>query len=349
MSRFLHFLTYNNAVPIALSIVLLSAGAAFAASEEVQQAVYNSTDAVVAVDNTYLTGKNLDAFTPRAEITAVTEDAETYYVSYTLTTIDVVDAVWQDVVLSKQMEVSKALLGEYTDLGVYVTEQLKQVVARQMDYLREVQAIEQRQVSQKVVATTYGGLVGKFLDDSTETLPGSVPVVVAPQNPTEGQVAGAFTDVPSGGGTSPSDAGAPQLQVLGNNPARLPLKSSYVDLGVLATHSSGREFSIHMFVNDNPVTSVNIDTTVVGTTTIRYESTDDTGRTGRAERVVVVFDPNPVVIPEPEPIVETASEPTVAESEPIPSPTPPESSPETPLDPPPTDPVGESAPTEQVE
>ncbi len=298
MGRFLHFLTYNNAVPVALSAMLLSAGAAFAASEDVQQAVYNSESQIVAVDNTYLTNKDLDAFTPRAEITAVTEDADNYYVSYTLSTIDVVDAVWQDVVLSRQIEVSKAALGEYVDLGVYVTEQLKQVVARQVEYLKEVQSIEQKQVSQKTIATTYGGLVGKFLDDSTETLPGYVPVVVAPE-PTEGQVAGAFTDTPSGA-VSRSDSGAPQLQVLGNNPARLPLKSSYVDLGVLATHSSGLEFSIYMFVNDNPVTSVNIDTTVVGTTTIRYESTDDAGHTGRAERVVIVFDPNPVVVVEPD-------------------------------------------------
>lgn len=357
MGRFLHFLTYNNAVPIALSLMLLSAGAAFAASEDVQQAVYSSNEQVIAVDNTYLANKNLDTFTPRAEITAVTEDNDTYYISYTLTTIDVIDAVWQDVVQSKQMEVSKAALGMYTDLGVYVTEQLKQIIAKQIAYLKEVQEIERKQISQKVVATTYGGLVGKFLDDSMETLPGYVPIVVAPpatELPSEGQVAGVSTDVPSTPATASagvaSDSGGPTLQVLGNNPARIPLKSSYVDLGVLATHSSGREFSIHMFVNNMPVTSVNIDTTIVGTTTIRYESTDDEGRTGRAERLVVVFDPNPVVVPiEPEVTVEVPSEPSLIvdlENPPIDQTTP---DPATPPAAPQTEPATGSEPAGQVE
>lgn len=64
-----------------------------------------------------------------------------------------------------------------------------------------------------------------------------------------------------------------------------------------ATHSSGLEFTINTFVNDKPVSSVNIDTTVVGTSTIRYESTDADGRTGRAERLVVVFDPYAPIAP----------------------------------------------------
>lgn len=322
MQRLLHFLSYHNAVPIALSILLLSAGAAFAASEEVQQAVYNSEEHTVAVDNTFLVNLDLNSYSPRAEITAVTEDAESYYVSYVLSTIDVVDGVWRDVNLSQEMGVAKAVLGDSVDLGVYVTAQLNELIGRQIEYLREVQAIERNAVSQKVVTTTYSGLVGKFLDSRTETLPGYTPVVVVEAEAPVGQVAGVSTAVsssrPAAAGAAPSvssDAGAPQLQVLGNNPARIPLKSAYADLGVYATHSSGIEFGIKTFVNDREVASVIIDTTVVGTSTVRYESTDADGRTGRAERLVVVFDPYAPAAPaeESEPVVQSTSTAMVSE------------------------------------
>lgn len=202
MGRLLHFLSYHNAVPIALSILLLSAGAAFAASEEVQQAVYDHQETVVSIDNTFLVNLNLGSYSPRAQITAVTEDTENYYISYVLSTVDVVDGVWRDVDRSEEMTVAKAVLGSNLDLGVYVTAQLNELIERQVAYLKEVQAIERNQVSQKVVTTTYSGLVGKFLDAQTETLPGYTPVVVADTAVSEGQVAGVSTAVPSAGGTA---------------------------------------------------------------------------------------------------------------------------------------------------
>ena len=74
------------------------------------------------------------------------------------------------------MTVAKgAIVGR--DLGLYVTEQLKQVIDHEIAYLTEVQDIERKQVSQKVVAVAYSGLVGAFLDDRTEVLPGYTPVV----------------------------------------------------------------------------------------------------------------------------------------------------------------------------
>ena len=66
MQRFLHFLSYNNAVPIAVSVVILGAGGAFAATDP--QAIYSAQQRVVAVDNTYIANKDLSSFTPRVEI-----------------------------------------------------------------------------------------------------------------------------------------------------------------------------------------------------------------------------------------------------------------------------------------
>ena len=174
----LKFLQYNNAVPIALSIALLGAGSAFAATNP--KTIYDTKQAVLSVDNTYLAGKDLSTYTPRAQILSVTEDSDYYYVPYTVSTIDIKDYVWQDLTRQETMKVSKRDLGPYRDLGVFVTQQLHQIVQREYGRLVEAQTTAKQNLSQKMVATAYGGIVGKFLDPSTETLPGYTPVVVAP-------------------------------------------------------------------------------------------------------------------------------------------------------------------------
>src|SRR3989344_4510311 len=157
MSRLLHFLRYDNAVPIALGILFLGATGVFAATDP--EAIYSAQEHVLSVDNTYLARKDLAAWTPRAEITGVTEDAENYYVAYRFTTIDNHDYVWQDVVKDETMTVSKADLGQYRDLGIYVTEQLRQKIGREFERLRETQAREKKNVTEKMVATAYSGLI----------------------------------------------------------------------------------------------------------------------------------------------------------------------------------------------
>src|SRR3989344_4230221 len=190
MQKFSHFLQYHNAIPIALGVLFLGAGATFAATNP--QAIYSEQQKVVSVDNTNIVGKDLSSYMPQVQITAVTEDADTYYVSYSFLTIDVQDAVWRDVVKNNTMSVAKSALGKYGDLGLYVTGQLNQNISHETDRLKEVQEIERRHVSQKTIATAYGGLIGKILDDKTETLPGYTPVVVAPApEPEPGQLAAA--------------------------------------------------------------------------------------------------------------------------------------------------------------
>lgn len=293
----LHFLQYHNAVPIAIGIVVLGAGGVFAATNP--EAIYSAEEAVVAVDNTYIAGKDLSGWSPHVRIAEVTEDAENYYVAYTFSTIALQDYVWQDVQLAETMTVSKADLGPYRDLGVYVMGQLKQAIAREIAYLKEVQEIERKSVTQKTVAVSYGGLVGGILDDKTEVLPGYTPVVEGPPPAAQGSFSGASTNADTGSsgaraggsGASPAPSGTIAVQVLGKNPARIPVGSRYADLGAFAQSSSGESLLLDVFLDGIHMSAVSIDTSKPGTYAIRYETHDSAGNTGSASRTVIVYDP----------------------------------------------------------
>ena len=296
--RFLNFLQYHNAVPIAISFVLLGAGGAFAATDP--GAIYSSQQQVVSIDNTYIVNKDLSTYSPRVQITGVTEDSDNYYVAYNLSTIDLKNGVWQDVVKSNVMNVSKADLGPYRDLGIYVTGQLAQITERELDYLKQVQGIEQKNVTNKVVATQYGGLVGKFLDTSTEEIPGYVPVVQPPPPPpdTNQTAAAAAGTTAAGTGTSSGDnsstsSGNPSLrmQILGNNPAQIPLRAAYIDLGAVVSDDANDNMGIDTFLNGTAVSQIQIDTSTTSVSTVTYKATDKNGNTVSADRKVYVYDP----------------------------------------------------------
>ncbi len=304
MSKLFHFLRYDNSVPIVLGLIFLGAGGAFAATNP--DAILSTQVKVLSVDNTYIASKDLSNWTPKAEITGVTEDSENYYIAYRFTTIDNKDYVWKDVVNEETMTVSKADLGQYRDLGVYVTEQLKQKIDRELARLKETQEIEKRQISQKMVATAYGGIVGKFLDDKTETLPGYTPVVTPPSSPEavytptvavhpEGET-DTGTSTPATVAT-PAPANGPSIQILGENPARVVKNNIYVDLGAVASNSTNQNITVLVFLDGKKVDRVEIETSVLGSHTVMYQAADSTG-TSTATRAVEVYDPSqPVGIP----------------------------------------------------
>lgn len=292
MRNFFNFLQYHNAVPIALGILILGGGGAFAATDP--QAIYSQTQKIVSVDNSYLVNKDLGAYSPQVRINTVTEDADNYYVDYTLKTIDVQTYAWQDVVKEETMTVSKIDLGQYRDLGVYVTQQLRQIVDREKQRLAETQDIEKRKVTPAVVATIYGGLVGQFLDDTTETLPGYTPVVTAPSQ----SIAGSFSgpaEAAAAAGASEGSTGAAGgsgvqvgLQVLGNNPAHIALGDSYVDLGVALIDPLQTNVGVHTFLDGVETVSPSIDTSTTTSYTIEYRVTDLLGNSILARRIVLV-------------------------------------------------------------
>jgi hypothetical protein len=285
MQGFLRFLTYNNAVPIALAILVLGAGSTFAAVDP--DAIYSSDQQVVSVDNSYIVNKDLASYSPQARITSVTEDGDNYYVAYQFYTIDLEDGAWRDVVKNRTMSVSKSFLGEYRDLGLYVTEQLKQNVDAELARLRATQDIEKKNVTQKIVATTYGGLIGKMLDTATETLPGYVPVVAPPRPASDSQTASAGA---SSGSASGSQGTAAQigLQLLGNNPAVIPLRTSYSDLGAVLIDPLHQNVGIHVFQNGVEVSAPTVDTSTTSVAAIEYRATDHNGTTVMVRRIVLI-------------------------------------------------------------
>lgn len=313
MQRLLHFLSYHNAIPIAISVLFVGGSATFAATNP--EVIYQEEESVVSIDNTYIANKDLSAYTPRVEIVGVTEDADNYYIAYRFNTVDIVDSVWQDVIEDKTLQVAKAVLGEYGDLGLYATEQLKQVVDRELAYLREVQEFERKAVTQKVVATAYSGLVGKLLDDTTETIPGYVPVVTPP--PIVMEVASgegpASSGEVAGVSTTASGPGSPIIQLLGPNPHEIPLNSNYADLGVVVTDDSGYIPTVKRFVDGKEILTdlLTVDTSELREWHIRYEATDNDGNVSAAERVVKVVDPfAPVPQPEAATTTPDATSPT---------------------------------------
>jgi len=290
MKSLINFLRYDNAVPILLGIVFLGAGSAFAASNP--EAIFSTTEQVFSIDNTYLVNKDFLTYSPSVEIRAVTEDANTYYVSYIFNTIALEGSQWQDVAREEEMEVSKTDLGSYRDLGVYVTEQLKQKVSREIALLRDTQEIERKQVTEKVVVTAYSGLVGAFISDSTETLPGYSPVVVV-QNGTENGLSEGTAGHSSSNTQSrqASSSSAPHIQIFGNNPARIPVGTRYADLGALVSDDKDTNLWLMLLLDGYPVEAVSIDTSLVSTRTVSYSATDGDGNTTVVERIVEVYDP----------------------------------------------------------
>ena len=179
MRTFARFLTYNNIVPIALSFVLLGAGSTYAATNP--EVILDKEQKVISIDNTYISDVNFKKYSPSVEILQVTEDDDTYYIEYRFSTISLVDYVWQDVVTDEVLEVKKARLGKYRDLGLFVTEQLNEKIEAEEKRLAETQIIEKKQPSQKKVATKYKGIVGGFLDEKVTTLASYKPVVKPPK------------------------------------------------------------------------------------------------------------------------------------------------------------------------
>ena len=178
MSKLGHFITYNNLVPITISVVLLGGSATFAYNNP--ETIYERSERVITIDNSYIAGIDFDSFSPSVVIRAVEEDDDTYYVSYRFTTIALVDSVWQNVVSDEELVIPKANLGAYRDLGLFVTKELRELVLAEEKRLRETQVFEQRNVTRKQLAIEYSGLLGGRLSPETQTIAGYDPLVTPP-------------------------------------------------------------------------------------------------------------------------------------------------------------------------
>ena len=297
------FIKYNNILPIMLGALFLGFGGVMAASPEAREAVANSVvskeEALVSVDNSFIVSIDLSAFEPSIQITEVTEDAENYYVGYSLQTIDLKDGAWGEVNKSGALAVSKVALGG-EDLGLYATKQLSEVSSREIEKLKETQTFEKRNgVSQKVVATTYTGLVGRFLDTKEEAFEGYVPVVVPPKDEPSSTLvanqdisamtASVFSTVSSN--NESSDKTPPTITILGNNPAEIVIRTQYSDNGATVDDNVNKNLGYTMTLDGISITEVQLDTQTVGEHTLVYIAIDEAGNQISATRNIVVYDP----------------------------------------------------------
>ena len=179
--KIIQFIKYHNGFAIGVSLIFVFMAGALAASPEFRENFISSEEIVRSVDNSGIISANLDNFNFRLQIKTITEDAKNYYIVYTYKTITIEDYVWQEAEIEKTLTVSKEALGD-KDLGLYVAEELGEVIDYELSYLKEVQQIEKEKgLTQKIVTTQYAGLIGKFLSSKEEVFPGYEPVIKPPE------------------------------------------------------------------------------------------------------------------------------------------------------------------------
>ena len=129
------------------------------------------------VDNTALLAADLDSFDLAMKIVGALEDEDNYYIDYQYKTLAIKDNVWQEVLYQKQMTVSMKSL-EGRDLGLYVMEELGEIIDYQLAYLKEVQENEADKGETRITEVKeYTGLIGLVFDTETKELPGYEPII----------------------------------------------------------------------------------------------------------------------------------------------------------------------------
>lgn len=283
MKKLVEFFVFNNAVPIAFGILFLGAAGAAAATPEVRSAVIDVKEVVQSIDNSRIVNLDVEQYPFEIQVTDVREDDENYYVTYTLQTIDLVDSVWQDILRERELVVSKeALKGK--DLGLYATSEIAEVRESEKRRIGETQVYEKKiGASQKVVATVYSGLIGKFLDPSEDTFPNYEPVipdtVASASSSEDGVVLGA---------SSGPDNVPPAISIIGDSVVRHPKGQEYVDLGAVVTDNVDGEIAYEIFLDNQKVDKIVIDPLKLWAYVITYRATDSSGNVSEARREIVV-------------------------------------------------------------
>lgn len=310
MSQSISFLKHNNAVPIAMFAIFGITTASFAANPEVRSAVYDSKQEVRQIDNTYIVSADVKSRDFRMQVTDVKEDTDTFYVTYAYKDISLVGHVWQEQDVTGSLTVSKKEL-EGRDLGLYIAKQLGEIVNSKRIFLSDVQERERKVGAKpKVVATTYTGIVGKFLDSDEEVFPGYV-AVIEPKDSTYKNPVPA--DVP--GDTQQVTGGNVSVSLPNVNSSHTQLTQAQIEqmvaeqVRVILAGSAGTQTTGTVTSDQSPVAS---DTNTASSTPGMVNSEQETVNgaattTGTVSGVATTTSES--AAPAPEPVVEPASEP----------------------------------------
>ena len=183
--------SYTTMAAVIIAVAFIAVASVMAANEDVKKIIGEEIVEKSGVDNTVLLATDLENFDLKMEITGAMEDSESfedsesgksgnYYISYQYNTLAIKDNVWQEVLRQEKMTVSKASL-DGRDLGLYLMEELGEVIDYQLAFLKEVQEKEEEKgVTVVLEKTEYTGLIGLVFNTKTKELPGYEPVVKPP-------------------------------------------------------------------------------------------------------------------------------------------------------------------------
>jgi hypothetical protein len=181
LDKIIHFIKYHNAFTIGLALLFVFSGVIFASEDAREAALGKKVVTQGGIDNSWILAADLDNFDFQMTVQGVKEDVKNYYVDYSYRTLGIQGNAWREVLEEDTLSVSKEAIGG-RDLGLYVQEELGEIIDSQLAYLREVQELEENKGQTFVQETTeYTGLIGLVLNPQTKTLPGYEPVVKPPQ------------------------------------------------------------------------------------------------------------------------------------------------------------------------
>jgi len=181
MKKLISFLSYHNAVPAALIVMVLGASGAFAASQGVLPLSPNASLPSIgvsppeSVDASALLDSDLDAFDFRPTVTGVVETDTLYTVSYSIETLAPEGSKWATLSKTGEFSVGKNALGD-GGLNGYVVGKLRDIENGERLYLARAQTAEKAlaEARQPRPASAFSALVGLALDQIV------VPIVAKP-------------------------------------------------------------------------------------------------------------------------------------------------------------------------
>jgi hypothetical protein len=336
IKRLSNFVFYNNGFVFIVLAIIFSSGSALAATNpQVRKAVVSSEEKLVEIDNSYILDVDLDKHDFDVKITAIEKDDTDYYLTYEFHTIDLVDGVWEKIIKQNVLTVNIEQLGN-RDLGLYAAEELQELVEYTKKFLAEVQENEiKKGESQKVVAKTYKGLVGRFLKEDQITFAGYNPVIkppvkvvakeVKPVNPAIVEVVdvkdviidkepkddnnnvvstSTNNDISTSTENTLLDTTAPIIVLVGDSSLNLSVDDQYQELGAAANDDTDGDLS-SLIVIDGVV-----DTTAPGSYEVTYTVADQAGNSASLSRQILVVakeetnvnqPPDSAIEPEPTP------------------------------------------------
>ena len=137
------FIKYNTLTTIIIAVAFIAVASAVASNEDVKKNIIGEEIVETqGVDNTLLLAADLEEFDLEMKIMDVFQDDENYYVDYQFNTLGIQDDVWQEIFNQSQLVVSIESL-EGRDLGLYIMEELGEVIDYEIAYLKEVKENEE--------------------------------------------------------------------------------------------------------------------------------------------------------------------------------------------------------------